>query len=56
MAVTISKSLVVFLFFLVTTPLAAAYNGIFQEYNERSVITEFRHEMEETSAQGNGNG
>lgn len=36
LAVTISKSLVVFLFFLVTTPLAGTYNGIFQEYNEKA--------------------
>ena len=56
MVVTVSKSLVVFLFFLLTTPLAAAYYGIFQKYYEESVNTEFRKEMEETSAKGYGNG
>ena len=32
--VTVSKSLIVFLFFLLTTPLAAGNYGIFQKYYE----------------------
>lgn len=49
LAVTISKSMVVFLFFLVTTPIAAvtmvSFRSIMKKRN-----AEFRKEMEETSA------
>lgn len=49
LAVTISKSIVVFFFFLVTTPIAAitmvAFRNVMKKRN-----TEFRKEMEETSA------
>lgn len=49
LVVTISKSLVVFLFFLVTTPIAAitmvGFRSIMKKRN-----SEFRREMEETSA------
>lgn len=50
LAVTISKSLVVFLFFLVTTPLAALTMVFFRNIMRKRNY-EFRHEMEETSAQ-----
>lgn len=50
LAVTISKSLVVFLFFLVTTPLAALTMVFFRNVMRKRNY-EFRHEMEETSAQ-----
>lgn len=49
LAVTISKSLVVFLFFLVTTPLAALTMVFFRNIMRKRNY-EFRHEMEETSA------
>lgn len=49
LVVTVSKSLVVFLFFLVTTPIAAitmvGFRNIMKKRN-----SEFRREMEETSA------
>ena len=49
LAVTVSKSLVVFLFFLVTTPIAAitmvSFRSVMRKRN-----AEFRKEMEETSA------
>lgn len=49
LAVTVSKSLVVFLFFLITTPVAAitmvSFRNIMKKRN-----SEFRKEMEETSA------
>ncbi|MDD6797050.1 MAG: ABC transporter ATP-binding protein [Clostridia bacterium] len=49
LAVTISKSMVVFVFFLLTTPVAAltmvAFRNVMKKRN-----TEFRKEMEETSA------
>lgn len=49
LAVTVSKSLVVFLFFLITTPVAAitmvSFRNIMKKRN-----AEFRKEMEETSA------
>lgn len=49
LAVTVSKSLFVFVFFLITTPVAAAtlvfFRGIMRKRN-----SEFRKEMEETSA------
>lgn len=47
--VTISKSLIVFLFFLLTTPLAAATMVFFRNIMKKR-NTEFRKEMEETSA------
>lgn len=47
--VTISKSLIVFLFFLLTTPLAAATMVFFRNIMKKR-NTEFRNEMEETSA------
>ena len=47
--VTVSKSLVVFLFFLLTTPLAAATMVFFRNIMKKR-NTEFRKEMEETSA------
>lgn len=49
LVVTISKSLIVFLFFLLTTPLAAATMVFFRNIMKRR-NTEFRKEMEETSA------
>ena len=49
LAVTISKSLVVFLFFLVTTPLAALTMVFFRNVMKKR-NNEFRKEMEETSA------
>ncbi len=49
LAVTISKSVVVFLFFLVTTPIAAITMVSFRNVMRRR-NTEFRKEMEETSA------
>lgn len=49
LAVTVTKSLVVFLFFLITTPIAAvtmvSFRNIMRKRN-----SEFRREMEETSA------
>lgn len=49
LAVTVSKSMVVFVFFLITTPVAAvtmvAFRSIMKKRN-----AEFRREMEETSA------
>ncbi len=49
LAVTVSKSLVVFLFFLITTPIAAitmvSFRSVMRKRN-----AEFRKEMEETSA------
>jgi len=47
--VTVSKSLIVFLFFLLTTPLAAATMVFFRNIMKKR-NTEFRREMEETSA------
>ena len=47
--VTISKSLIVFLFFLLTTPLASATMVFFRNIMKKR-NTEFRKEMEETSA------
>lgn len=47
--VTVSKSLIVFLFFLLTTPLAAATMVFFRNIM-KTRNTEFRKEMEETSA------
>lgn len=47
--VTVSKSLIVFLFFLLTTPLAAATMVFFRNIMKKR-NTEFRKEMEETSA------
>ncbi len=49
LVVTISKSLIVFLFFLLTTPLAAATMVFFRNVMKKR-NTEFRKEMEETSA------
>lgn len=49
LAVTISKSMVVFLFFLVTTPIAAITMMSFRAVMKRR-NSEFRKEMEETSA------
>ena len=49
LVVTISKSLIVFLFFLLTTPLAAATMVFFRNIMKKR-NTEFRKEMEETSA------
>ena len=48
--VTINKSLVVFIFFLLTTPIAAATMVFFRNIMRKRNY-EFRHEMEETSAQ-----
>lgn len=47
--VTVSKSLIVFLFFLLTTPLAPATMVFFRNIMKKR-NTEFRKEMEETSA------
>ena len=47
--VTVSKSIIVFLFFLLTTPLAAATMVFFRNIMKKR-NTEFRKEMEETSA------
>ena len=47
--VTVSKSFIVFLFFLLTTPLAAATMVFFRNIMKKR-NTEFRKEMEETSA------
>lgn len=47
--VTINKSLVVFIFFLLTTPIAAATMVFFRNVMKRR-NNEFRKEMEETSA------
>lgn len=47
--VTINKSLVVFIFFLLTTPIAAATMVFFRNVMKKS-NNEFRKEMEETSA------
>ena len=47
--VTVSKSLIVFLFFLLTTPLAASTMVFFRNIMKKR-NTEFRKEMEETSA------
>ena len=49
LAVTISKSMVVFVFFLLTTPIAALTMVFFRNVM-RKRNTEFRKEMEETSA------
>lgn len=49
LAVTISKSMVVFMFFLITTPVAAITMMSFRSVMKRS-NKEFRKEMEETSA------
>ncbi|MBQ4283379.1 MAG: ABC transporter ATP-binding protein [Lachnospira sp.] len=49
LVVTVTKSMLVFVFFLISTPIAAAtmvfFRGIMKKRN-----SEFRHEMEETSA------
>lgn len=50
LAVTISRSMVVFAFFLVTTPIAALTLVFFRNVMKKRNY-EFRHEMEETSAQ-----
>jgi len=50
LSVTISKSLVVFVFFLLTTPIAAITMVFFRNIMKKRNY-EFRHEMEETSAQ-----
>ncbi len=49
LVVTISKSMVVFVFFLLTTPIAALTMVFFRNIM-RKRNSEFRHEMEETSA------
>lgn len=49
LAVTVNKSIVVFVFFLLTTPLAAVTMVFFRNIMRRR-NTEFRREMEETSA------
>ncbi len=49
LAVTINKSLLVFAFFLLTTPVAAVTMVFFRNIMKRR-NTEFRREMEETSA------
>lgn len=49
LAVTISKSMLVFVFFLITTPIAAVTMVFFRNVM-RKRNSEFRHEMEETSA------
>jgi ATP-binding cassette subfamily B protein len=49
LAVTISKSLIVFIFFLLTTPIAAVTMVFFRNVMKKR-NTEFRKEMEETSA------
>lgn len=49
LAVTVNKSIVVFVFFLLTTPLAAVTMVFFRNIMRRR-NTEFRKEMEETSA------
>lgn len=49
LAVTISKSMLVFVFFLVTTPIAGITMVFFRNIM-RKRNSEFRHEMEETSA------
>ena len=49
LVVTINKSMVVFIFFLLTTPIAAATMVFFRNVMKRR-NTEFRKEMEETSA------
>lgn len=50
LAVTVSKSMLVFVFFLLTTPIAAITMVFFRSIM-RKRNHEFRHEMEETSAQ-----
>lgn len=50
LTVTISKSLMVFIFFLLTTPVAALTMVFFRNIMKKRNY-EFRHEMEETSAQ-----
>lgn len=50
LAVTVSKSMLVFVFFLLTTPIAAITMVFFRNIM-RKRNHEFRHEMEETSAQ-----
>ncbi len=50
LTVTISKSLMVFVFFLLTTPVAAITMVFFRNIMKKRNY-EFRHEMEETSAQ-----
>ena len=47
--VTVNKSMVVFIFFLLTTPIAAATMVFFRNVMKKR-NTEFRKEMEETSA------
>ncbi len=49
LVVTVQKSLIVFFFFLVTTPVAAVTLWFFRNIMKKS-NTEFRKEMEETSA------
>lgn len=49
LVVTISKSMLVFVFFLITTPVAALTMVFFRNVM-RKRNSEFRHEMEETSA------
>ncbi|MCD7836631.1 MAG: ABC transporter ATP-binding protein/permease [Lachnospiraceae bacterium] len=49
LAVTVSKSMVVFLFFLITTPIAAVTMVSFRNVMKKR-NSEFRKEMEETSA------
>lgn len=55
LAVTISRSLVVFIFFLLTTPIAAITMVTFRSVMKKR-NSEFRKEMEETSAKGNVDG
>lgn len=50
LTVTISKSMMVFVFFLLTTPVAAITMVFFRNIMKKRNY-EFRHEMEETSAQ-----
>lgn len=49
LSVTVTKSMVVFVFFLLTTPIAAFTMVFFRSIMKRR-NSEFRHEMEETSA------
>ncbi len=49
LAVTVTKSMLVFVFFLISTPIAAATMVFFRNIMKKR-NSEFRHEMEETSA------
>lgn len=49
LAVTVTKSMVVFIFFLISTPIAATTMVFFRSIMKKR-NSEFRHEMEETSA------